>query len=392
MRIKVFCLIALFISEVVIAQDTLYINISDAVRIALNKYQPLEIDASQTGSTLNLSLPTTEFNFKYGELYSPEKGWNLEIKQDFGPVFGYSAMTKSSNALQNLELSKIGLEKKQLEVSVKSTYLQWIYYYNKLQNIDIKREYLEKYLDVANLKFDLGETSQLDKLKIETKISEIETAFINCLYDIELAEINLQKFMLCDNILLPENKTLEMYMIKKQSDTSEYSGSCYTDIYLNIYKYSQAETQTLKTGYYPTFNAGVFYQDIGFNKKMTGITAGIKVPLWYFPQKSVIKKASIETERNKLKYEQSQKKANLEIESLKLKLDKCFITIRHFQNHAIPLANNKISSSILKYQHEEIEFEEYINEILDAMETKSEYLDYINEYNQTALQLELYSK
>jgi cobalt-zinc-cadmium resistance protein CzcA len=391
MKVTCFLLALLLSKNLMNAQDTLYIDINEAVKIAINNYNFYNRPSYMQSSKSTFDLQPTEFNFRYGELYSPETGWQVEIRQEFGKLFQQNSIHELSQAQQNLETGRGELEKKQLAISVKSVYLNWIYLYNKLRNIEIKREYMLKYLNVAAVRLDLGESMPLDKLRIETKASEIETEYLGCLSDIESAETELRKFLLHAGTLMPSDTKLELYMIAKQSDTSEYTGKYYTDIFLNEYNYSVAETHCLKSGYFPDVSAGVFYQDIGNERNMAGISAGIKVPLWNISKRDEVKKAFIESENNKLKYENKRQNIQYEIENLKLKLDKCFVTIRHYQSHALPLSNSMINTATVAYQHEDIDFEEFFEMVLNAMKIKSEYLDCINNYNQTALQLELYS-
>ena len=107
--------------------------------------------------------------------------------------------------------------------------------------------------------------------------------------------------------------------------------------------------------------------------------------------KSQIEQINLESEIAHNEYKDAINKTQWEIESLVLELDKLFINIRHYENSALPAANSLISSSIAKYKNEEIEFEEYFNNLQDALNIKSSYNDIVNQYNQTAIKLELYS-
>jgi heavy metal efflux system protein len=372
-----------------LAQDTLYIDIRNAVSLAESNYS-LQMLAKPDWSK-NIKLPPTAVNFKYGQLYSPENGWQVDLNQDFGPVFQYNRQLNIEKSNYELEKSKYILSSRQYLLNVKSAYLQWIYYFSKLQIFETAQEYAEKYRYIAAIKTELGEIELLDQAKAETKISKIETEQLSCKYDIEISCNNLRKLLNTDKYFLPENKNLELYRIEKLSDTSQYSGEAIADIYFNEYKKSLAETKKLKAGYLPNVNAGIFYQDIGPYNNLIGIEAGIAIPIWYFPQKAQVQKQTIESENALIRYNQSVHNSKFDIENLISTLDKCFLKIRYYQNSALHESELTLNIAASKYTLEEISFEEYFEEVSQALQIRLEYLDCINNYNQTALQLELYS-
>ena len=69
-------------------QDTLYLGFGKALDLLRSKNQVFIAD--KLTDNLNYSrksIKPTEFIYSYGELYSHDVGWKLEVSQDFGNIF-----------------------------------------------------------------------------------------------------------------------------------------------------------------------------------------------------------------------------------------------------------------------------------------------------------------
>jgi heavy metal efflux system protein len=374
------------------AQDTIRVDIEGAVKIALDNNAFRFDKNNMPNSNMVYSLPPTEIMSEYGQLYSPENGLKVEINQDFGPVFGVKGIHKYvasfSDYQHNMKLFQI----KKFEIEIKSAFMEWLYYINLLDYLNTEQEYTLKSISVENLKVELGENELLDNVLNEFQASGSETELIECEYNIDIAENKLRKLLNTKFHIRPRRTVLEMYMIQKTDDTSAFNGNYKNDLILDEYEMKNAEMVVEKSKLAPQFQAGVFYQNFPSYGNMAGIQAGMRIPLWNTPVKNKIKDVKTQSEKLLSEYKSAELRSDLEIENLILELDKLFIRIRHFQNHALPAANMLLSTASVKYQKEDIEFEEYLAMVNQAMDIKKDYLQLVYQYNLTALQLELYTK
>ena len=383
-----------FFNSFIRAADTLIIDMDFAVILAIQnspKLKNAELYKKSARQIERFEQAETEFNYRGGQLISPGKGWQLEVKQDINPLFSTFLKNKVKDYAVKVEDDKATLLKKMFETKIKSSFLYWVYLQNKLEILNTKKEYVGKTLEVATLKTELGELEPLEKMIAFSKAAEIETECSLCQYDIEIVENELKGMLNIDSHIQPKQKPLEIYMIDKSFDTSSYTGNCYTDILFDKFKYTQALVRDSRNSYFPDLKIGFFIQNIDNSGALTGISAGISVPVWHLSSKTKLKKLRIDTEIAYNLYTESKNNISQEIKNLILKLDKTFIKIRYFQNNAMPAADMIIKTSVSKYRNEEIEFSEYIKKINGALNTRLEYIKTINEYNQIALDLELYS-
>lgn len=383
-------LIFLLSSLLISAQDTIYVNMQRAVELAIENtiFTPV-IDKNYIDAS-NIQQFPIEINYEYGKLYSPETGWKLEVNQEFGTFRNKKGIANLNQALKDYKENYNHLQKRNLEIAVKTTYFDWLYYTNLLTQLGTRKEYISKSISVAQIKEELGETESVSTLQTIMKASELETEYTECQYNIDIAENTLKKLINTRKDILLQPGNLELYMVQKEDDTSAYNGSLVTDIIIDKHNIMLAETELKKSHLFPQFNAGIFYQNIATYDKMAGFKAGVKIPLWNKYIKNEINADRIKSEEELKYYNNMLWKTEKDIENIILKLDQIFIKIRHFQNHAIPTANKLLSATIVKYQKEDIEFEEYFDLINTALDIKQEYLELIHQYNKTALQLEMY--
>lgn len=80
----------------------------------------------------------------------------------------------------------------------------------------------------------------------------------------------------------------------------------------------------------------------------------------------------------------------LAFENLQLVLDSKFALLRYYQSHGLEHARLLLQISKARFNAEETDYLEFTRAITEAFETRLKYLDTLNDYNQTAIELEYY--
>jgi hypothetical protein len=83
--------------------------------------------------------------------------------------------------------------------------------------------------------------------------------------------------------------------------------------------------------------------------------------------------------------------ADYERENLELELNKIFKKILYFQQVALVRADVLDKVSRIRFEKEEIDYTEFVQHADEAFRIRLEYLQTLNNYNQIAIQLELYA-
>lgn len=82
---------------------------------------------------------------------------------------------------------------------------------------------------------------------------------------------------------------------------------------------------------------------------------------------------------------------SLPLQNLHLELGNYFIKLRYYKTLGLDHAQLIVKTSQAKYQAEEIDYLEFTRNLTEAYNIKMEYLEALNHYNQTAIELEHYA-
>ncbi|HYX09276.1 MAG TPA: TolC family protein, partial [Bacteroidales bacterium] len=170
-----------------------------------------------------------------------------------------------------------------------------------------------------------------------------------------------------------------------------FPGILLSQYYKNNMELKQANLQMEKSRFFPELSAGYFNQDIKPNTGLNGWMVGISVPLWFLPQNARIQQAKVDYQIAGNEYRYQQFNINKEIENLLTELNKYYNQISYYEQDALVQADLLIKTATTQFEKESIEYFEYIQSIATAIQIKLDYLNVLNNYNQTAVQLEFYT-
>jgi cobalt-zinc-cadmium resistance protein CzcA len=372
------------------------LSLDEAVAIALNnnpgiQNEGLQVTKSEILKTGAWDFSPLQFTYQYGQMYSTVNDRYLAINQNFGSLLTrirqYSMAKKQAEA----SLSELEISKRSLAAQVKSAYFFWWYMHEKLS---VGREETLLYDDmqrIAELRYRLGEFSELEKTMACARAASIRNSFEKLGDETEIAENKLKQLMMTEEDLAPPELPMPVYSIDKSSDTAGFSHSVITALYEKNAEVSSAALKTERARFFPELFAGLFYQDIYPDKGLTGWQVGISFPLLAFGQASRIREAKIDEEiaRNRLSYETFLTDKN--IENLVTELTMYFRQLQYYDEYALNQADEIIRNARIQFEKENMDYLEYVQSLSAALSIKTQYLETLNNYNQTAIQLEFYA-
>jgi cobalt-zinc-cadmium resistance protein CzcA len=206
-----------------------------------------------------------------------------------------------------------------------------------------------------------------------------------------IAENKLKQLLMTGEDLIPPVESFPMYRMEKPSDTAEFKNSIITAFYGKSAEVRSAALKTERARFFPELFAGYFYQDIYPDKGLSGWQVGLSFPLLAFGQASKIKEAKIDEEiaLNRLAYEAFL--SDKTIENLVAELTMYFRQLQYYNEYALNQADEIIRNARIQFEKENMEYMEYVQSLSMALSIKTQYLETLNNYNQTAIQLEFYA-
>lgn len=380
------------------SQETSFkkLTVDEAVSLALQNHavvrnSGLEIEKSKAMKNGAFQFQPTQFVYQYGQINSPVNDRYIEINQNFGSLLYHINQFRTADKI--FELSKIEHEiiSKELTAKVKSAYYFWIYLHNRLEILNEQKELYSDLTRIAVLHYKLGATNLLEKTMAAARQAQVEIEYNTLQDDLIIAQNKLKQLIIIEEDIVPSDFELQLYMISKPSPQAAYEGELLISSYTKNSEVKQAQFGMEKSGFFPEISAGYFYQDIGAYKGLYGWKIGLAFPLWFPPRKSEIKKAKVERDVALNTLEHQKFIIDKEIENLLFDLNKYFKQIEYFKKHALIQAYELIKTAGIQFEKEEIDYFEYIQGISTGLNLKMDYLETINHYNQTAIQLEIYA-
>ena len=260
---------------------------------------------------------------------------------------------------------------------------------------------LRRFLRAAELKEAAGETARLEVMTARSGSMEMKNNLLQAKADQSVTGRKLRIILLSDYDIIPADTVLVPV------------GSGFDSIALNaglnpaLGYYGQqaviasAERKLEQNNLLPGLNVGYFNQSIVGNQEIdgverylgpsfrfTGVTAGITVPLW-IPAYTARNKAA------KLKERAAQTEADNfylslqgEYENLLDELKKLALSVRYYNEQALPEAELIVKHATKSYFSGEINYTAYVISLEGSLRIRQEALTAVNAYNQTVISIE----
>ncbi len=374
-----------------IKTDKEYLSIEQAISIAIKNNAGLKAESlavSQAESITSLDFSKTDLYFSYDENNIAENNVPLDVwgvNQSF--KFPSIYFTQNSRNKENVKAQqqKYILTETLLQREVSKAYYTIIY----LQNVEVRYQFLDSLLTrfskAAQMRYELGETNNLELLTSLAKKKEIEVLLTQTRQGIQGAYAQLNAWLQTDTIYqLPK---MELPILELTfTDTTNNPGLGYYRQLLNKADY---EVSLQKQNYLPDINLGFF---MGSNnapnaKEYYGFDVGISIPLLFFGQNSKVQFTKIQREIIEQNYKNYSMKLSTKIQSLLSELKSYRSSVDYYETTGQSLSRELLTNADKAYQNGEIDFLQYIQLVRNSVLIEMKYLNDLNKYNQTVLSL-----
>lgn len=329
---------------------------------------------------------------------------NITISQNIPNPIYLKRLTELADANINASKTQAQIFKNQITYQVKSIYYSLLYRKEQRKlNEDLITLY-EKILRAADIRFKTGETNILEKYNANTRLQE---AISQKLQTEEYIKIHLEQLKRYTG-----NQTIEdiadNMLTEKFLDLSPESSMFNNNPDLLALKsqieVAKEEIRVEKSRLLPDFSVGYFNQSLvgnfekngvskfyGVGKRFQGVELGISIPIFAKAQKAKIKAAEINQQIQEAKVDAFSFSLSQRGSTLLSDLKRLQIQINFYRETALPQAKLLISKSQRAFEVGEMDYYQVSQSINNAVEVQKQYIESLNQYNQTAIELELIS-
>ena len=386
LRLSTFLLITTF------SQAQQIISLEKAIELAKSnnidlKIADKEIEKQTVLKKTAFQADPLQVQYQGGQFNSADFDHNVSVQQYF-PI---GNITKANRQLQE-ELVKLAEKRKalssyEIEKAVTLAYYQYLYGVSiQKLNSELNDIYI-KFLKNAELRFQTGESGNIEVISAKAKVKEIETQKAQLEYDLAIYQKQLQFFVQTDENIIPDEKTALQYTIIKEEGNSKAEGLL-TDYYQQQISVYQKETNTYKAMRTPKLGLGYFAQTINTESLFQGFTAGLQIPLFGGVNTAKAQASAINISQSQLALDKSRLILHLQQQELQNNFAKQQKALDYYQNEGLQYADQIISTAQKSYANGDMSYWSYISFLNQAIDIKKQYAEATHTYNQSAIELQ----
>ena len=388
------------------AQQPKTINIKQAVQMALDsnlavRSSAYSVDVQKALKGASWDIPKTAIDGEYGQINSYTKDNSFTVSQSFAFPTVYINQNKLANA--NIKSSEWQSKASQLEIAtqVKQVYWQLAYLQSKHKLFAYQDSLYTGFLRAAELRAKTGETNRLEMISARSQSLEIKNELREVTADLVIYNQKLQTLLNTQTVLYPADTVLRRIDYSSMSDSSVLAGNPSVGYIKQQVEVSRFEKKVERSRMMPDFSIGYFSQTMqsiqdvngiprtfGPGDRFTGIQAGIAIPLWFVPYASKTKAAKLKEQVAQTDAEYYSKSLSGNYRSLLGEYAKYNNSVEYYEKQAIPEADLIIEQATRSYKSGAMDYLDYIINLSRALSIKQNYLDALNNYNQTIISID----
>ncbi|AXG69821.1 cobalt-zinc-cadmium resistance protein CzcA [Kordia sp. SMS9] len=374
----------------VFSQEVKEVTLDDLIVLAKEnnsglKANSLEIQQAETNVKTAFTFDKTYvyYSLDQNNLAANNKPLRVfGIQQDVRFPTVYFSEKKVRNAEKALILSKFAVEEKALTRNVTASFYSYLIANEKAILYEELDSLYTDFSKIAARRFELGETNYLEKITAASKQKRIHLAYADALKNAQQAYENLLKFVQTEDSLHIQ----KIPFLKVARTSISLNKSAEIAYYQQRITLSKAKRSFEKQKLLPDISVNYFQgSNPQLNDNLYGYQFGLKIPLLFGGQSAKIKAARIAEDianEEAIEYETQLKATYKTLDLQLLQLEK---SLTYFDEEGAKLSDEILKTANGSFKNGEIDFYQYIQSLESAYEVKLDYLDKLEQYNQTVI-------
>ncbi|WP_116770202.1 CusA/CzcA family heavy metal efflux RND transporter [Maribacter litoralis] len=370
------------------------LTLEEAISMAKENYPSLK--ESQAFIEREKAMKGTSFDLGSTSLYTgrEDQGVQQGILSTYGVQQGnidlLSGFSKNKFYKERVKLGEkfYAVNEQQLIRNVMQAYDLINYNKAQLRFAEQLDSVYANFRTAAELRYDTGETGKLEFIAASSEYQQIQVLRQQAYDDIEIAKRALKQYLGIDQEIETVNLTYEPMDFLANLDSASAANNPLLQYAMQNAEVSKANIGVEKSEFLPKFS--ISYDKLKYNdvSGFSAYQAGISIPLWFFPQKSRVKAAKADAMVAENQYLEQKAMTESRVSQLLKSLEKTQKTLNYYQEGALLLAEEQITTAELASKEGEIDYVNYITILNSAIRIKQSHLQFINQYNQQAIELQ----
>jgi cobalt-zinc-cadmium resistance protein CzcA len=369
------------------------ISVTEAVETALKSNRQFQINQAEiVGAGFNVKtateIPKTGI-FAENEDYRPtDKAGLLKIGITQSIAWPGLYAARKEYFKQQLKYANLNTDvlKTAITKDVRTAYFQ-LWYLQDRQKLYMELDSIYTAMFKATeLRFRTGDVAALDKIAAEAKLKELQAQLVQNKKDIVIQQQQLMLLLDRNEWMLPLDQSLEKILVN--ASPSEETAHPLLVLQQQNVNIATSNISVQKNTNKPEFSGRFFSQRVwGAKDPLSGFSVSASFPVFSLgAYKSKVKAANAEMEvqQRKLEYETQAFRTNKG--NALAEIDKNSALLQFYESSGLKQADAIIKAASLGYRTGEINFAELSQFLSQAIGIRQNYLEVLNQYNQSAIQ------
>jgi cobalt-zinc-cadmium resistance protein CzcA len=400
---KTACIVSWLLPLAGIAQQK--ITLQEAVQTALknnplihaNEYQVAYYKEAKKSATDIGKLNATWMHGQYNSLYQDN---NVTLTQTIPFPTTLSNQVKLGKEQVIGAQTNLVVVQNEMAFEVKSAYYQLLYQ-QALKSLLLSQDsLLNDFSKASALRYKTGESNLLAKTTAETQWLEAQNLVMQNNADINISQTKLQT-LLKSEAPVEASESLSKRIVPEEIDSASLQSNPQLKSLRQQVAISAQNRRVERSRILPDLSVGYFAQSLTgvqningqdqyfpHSKVFQGFDVGLAIPLWIRPHLARARAASFQEEaaRKNAEYFKTTLSGNF-AQALR-EVDKNIASITYYENSALKNADLILNQAGKAYKAGEIGYLEYLQALKNAIAIKTNYLSFLNQYNQSVIRLE----
>ncbi|MCF8464555.1 MAG: CusA/CzcA family heavy metal efflux RND transporter [Flavobacteriales bacterium] len=369
------------------------LSLDGAIQLALQnnnrlKASKLEIERNRDliGASIDIEKTQVYFGFDENNIAAnnaPLHVWGLSQSLKFPTV--YHAQKQVQQGQVSLAEQHYRLDEHVLKREVSRAYVELSSALQLLKELTSLVSLYEQFSRGSQLKFDLGETDQLEQLTAQAKYREVYLKWSQQKENVIAAQLNLNRWIQSDSLPAISAERLEPLQ-PLPLDTMQHPALRYFE---QMRTQSDQQLKLARQQLLPDIQFDVFQGTNTATNALiySGVQAGLAIPLWFGSQRSQIKAAKTQQQAIESISEDQKRQLVSRYQMLLTELEKQRQALVNYNEFGKQLAEKILSGSDLAYRNGEIDFLQYTQLLEQTISIKTQHLNDLRQYNLTVLDI-----
>jgi len=388
------------------AQQPKVVNLKQAIQMALDsnlsvRSSAISVDVQKALKAAAWDIPKMSVEGQFGQFNSYSKDNSFTVSQSFAFPTVYFNQSKLAGA--SVKSSEWQMKSAQLDIAtqVKQVYWQLAYLHSKQKMLVWQDTLYSGFLRAAELRLKTGETNRLEMISARSQSMELRNQLQQINADIVNYKQKLQSLLNTGFDIYPADTVLVRVDFLPGFDHSELTGNPLLEYEKQQVELSRIENKLVKSKILPDLSIGYFSQTMlgsqevnaiprtfGPGDRFSGVQVGISVPLFFGSHTSNIKAAKLKEELTKTNAEQFSKSLSGNYRALLGDYSKYNNSLIYYEKQALLEADIIIDQATRSYKAGAMDYLDYIQNLSRTFSIKLNYLETLNNYNQTIISID----